>query len=201
MTHRPFRLGLTGSIGMGKSVVAGMFRQMGVPVFDADAEVHGLQGPGGALVGAIEARFPGTTRPQGVDRKALGARVIGKPGELRALEAIVHPAVAARRGAFLRRHAGHRIVLLDIPLLFENGLEAEMDAVAVVSAPASVQRRRVLRRPGMTSAKLRGLLASQLPDSLKRAGADIVISTARPKWQTRAQVRLLLACLRAAQGR
>jgi len=201
MTHRPFRLGLTGSIGMGKSTVAGYFRQLGVPVFDADAEVHALQGPGGALLDQIEARFPGTTGPQGVDRKALGARVFGHPEELRALEAIVHPAVAARRGAFLRRNAGHGIVLLDIPLLFEIGLDAQMDAVAVVSSPASVQRRRVLRRPGMTEAKLRSLLRSQLPDALKRAGADVVISTARPKWQTRAQVARLLACLRAAQGR
>jgi dephospho-CoA kinase len=201
MTHRPFRIGLTGSIGMGKSAVAGMFRQLGVPVFDADAVVHALQGPRGALLGAIEARFPGTTGPMGVDRKALGARVIGKPGEFRALEAIVHPAVAQARRVFLRRNAGHRIVLLDIPLLFETGLDAQMDAVAVVSAPVHIQRRRVLRRAGMTPAKLRGLLASQLPDRMKRAGADVVISTARPKWQTRVQVKRLLACLRAMQVR
>jgi len=201
MAHRPFRLGLTGSIGMGKSTVTGFFRQMGVPVFDADAEVHRLQGPGGALLGAIEARFPGTTGSAGVDRKALGARVLGKPGELRALEAIVHPAVAQARQAFLRRNAGHRIVLLDIPLLYETGIDAEMDAVIVVSAPAHVQRRRVLRRSGMTQAKLRAVLRSQLPDRMKRAGADIVISTARPKWQTRANVLRLLACLRANQGR
>ncbi len=201
MAHRPFRIGLTGSIGMGKSTVARYFRQMHVPVFDADAQVHALQGPGGALVPAIEARFPGTTGPQGVDRRALGARVIGQPQELRALEAIVHPAVAARRNAFLRRHAGHAIVLLDIPLLFETGLDSAMDAVIVVTAPAFVQRRRVLRRPGMTPARLRGLLASQLPDRMKRAGADAIIDTARPKWRTRAQVARLLACLRAAQVR
>jgi dephospho-CoA kinase len=201
VTHRPFRLGLTGSIGMGKSTVTGFFREMGVPVFDADAEVRRLQGPGGPLLGAIEARFPGTTGTAGVDRKALGARVFGKPDELRALEAIVHPAVADARQAFLRRNAGHRIVLLDIPLLFENGIDAEMDAVIVVSAPAHIQRRRVLRRPGMTPAKLQALLRSQLPDRMKRAGADIVISTARPKWQTRAQIVLLLACLRAKLGR
>lgn len=201
MTHRPFRLGLTGSIGMGKSTVTGFFRALGVPVFDADAEVHRLQGPGGALLGAIEARFPGTTGPAGVDRKALGAHVLGKPEELRALEAIVHPAVAEARHTFLRRNAGHRIVLLDIPLLYENGLDAEMDAVVVVSAPAHIQRRRVLRRPGMSQARLRAVLRSQLPDRMKRAGADIVISTARPKWQTRAKVVRLLACLRASQGR
>jgi dephospho-CoA kinase len=201
VTHRPFRLGLTGSIGMGKSAVAAMFAQMGVPVFDADAEVHRLQGPGGALLGAIEARFPGTTGPDGVDRKALGGRVIGKPEELRALEAIVHPAVATARADFLRRHAGHSLVLLDIPLLFETGLDAQMDAVAVVSAPAFLQRRRVLRRPGMTRARLRGLLASQLPDAMKRAGADILIDTSRPKWRTRARVARVIACIRAAQGR
>ncbi len=201
MTHHPFRLGLTGSIGMGKSAVARMFAQMGVPVFDADAEVHRLQGPGGALVSAIEARFPGTTGPRGVDRKALGARVIGRPAELRALEAIVHPAVAARRSAFLRRHSGHRLVLLDIPLLFEIGLDAQMDAVAVVSAPVHVQRRRVMRRPGMTPARLRDLLASQLPDRMKRAGADVVIGTARAKWQTRRQVARVIACIRAVQVR
>ena len=201
MTHRPFRLGLTGSIGMGKSTVARIARRMGVPVFDADAEVHRLQGPGGALLGAIEARFPGTTGLQGVDRKALGARVLGHPPELAALEAIVHPAVAAQRQRFLRRNAGHRLVLLDIPLLYETGLDAQMDAVMVVSAPAFLQRRRVLRRPGMTPAKLRAILASQRPDTLKRAAADMLIDTGRPKWRTYAQVSRLLACLRAGQVR
>jgi dephospho-CoA kinase len=199
MARRPFRLGLTGSIGMGKSTVAHVARRLGIPVFDADAEVHKLQGPGGALLGRIEARFPGTTGPAGVDRKALGARVIGHPEELAALEAIVHPAVAQRRTAFLRRSTGHRLVLLDVPLLFETGLDAQMDAVLVVSAPGFVQRRRVLRRPGMTGARLRGLLRAQLPDRLKRAGADVVIETARPKWQTRRQVARLLTCLRAGQ--
>jgi dephospho-CoA kinase len=198
MAHRPFRLGLTGSIGMGKSTVTRFFRQFGVPVFDADAEVHDLQGPGGALLGAIERRFPGTTGSNGVDRKALGAHVFGQPAELRALEAIVHPAVADRRHVFLQRNAGHDLVVLDIPLLFETGLDAQMDAVAVVSAPVFVQQRRVLRRKGMTPARLRNLLKSQLPDVMKRAGADIVISTARPKWQTRAQIARLVACLRAS---
>jgi len=201
VTHRPFRLGLTGSIGMGKSTVAAVARRLGIPVFDADAQVHAMQGPGGMLVSAIEARFPGTTGPMGVDRQALGARVIGRPAELAALEAIVHPAVAAQRRAFLRRHAGHRLVLLDIPLLYETGLDAWVDAVAVVSAPGFLQRRRVLRRPGMTAAKLRALLRSQRPDHLKRLAADVVIETGRPKWQTRAQVMRLLACLRAAQAR
>ncbi|MBO9576510.1 MAG: dephospho-CoA kinase [Sphingobium sp.] len=201
MTRRPFRLGLTGSIGMGKSTVARIARRMGVPVFDADAEVHALQGAGGEILPAIERRFPGTTGPAGVDRRELGARVIGNPAEMAALEAIVHPAVAARRRVFLRRHAGHRLVLLDIPLLFETGLDSQMDAVAVVSAPRFLQRRRVLKRRGMTPAKLRAFLASQLPDQMKRAGADILIDTGRPKWRTYAQVSRLLACLRAGQVR
>ncbi len=198
MTHRPFRLALTGSIGTGKSTVAAVFSEAGVPVFDADAQVHRLQGPGGALIPAIEARFPGTTGPQGLDRKLLGAHVMGNPAELRALEKIVHPAVAAARRAFLRRHAGHRLVLLDIPLLFETGGERSMDMVILLSAPPFVQRHRVLRRKGMTEARLRNVRAAQMPDHQKRARADIIISTARPKWQTRAEISRLLACLRGA---
>jgi len=182
---------------MGKSTVAAMFRAQGVPVFDADATVRELQGPGGALLGAIEARFPGTTGAGGVDRQALGARVIGQSDELRALERIVHPAVAVARRAFLVRHRSHRIVLLDIPLLFETGGDHLVDHVLVVSAPAFVQRRRVLRRPGMTPAKYARLLASQMPDREKRRRADHVIGTGRQKWQTRAEVTRLLTCLRA----
>ncbi|MBT2188590.1 dephospho-CoA kinase [Sphingobium nicotianae] len=196
MAHRPFRLGLTGSIGSGKSTVAAVFRQAGVPVFDADAEVHRLQGPGGALLPAIEARFPGTTGPMGVNRQALSARVIGKPAELRALERIVHPAVGTARQAFLRRQAGHRLVLLDIPLLFETGGERAMDRVIVLSTPLFVQRRRVLRRKGMTEGRLRKIRAAQMPDHLKCARADFILNTARPKWQTRAEISRLLACLR-----
>jgi len=196
--HRPFRLGLTGSIGMGKSAVAAMFRDLGVPVFDADAEVHRLQGPGGALIGPIEALFPGTSGPQGVDRRALGARVIGKPDEMAALEAIVHPAVRASRHDFIARHRSHPVVLLDIPLLFETGAERALDAVIVVSAPSFVQRRRVLGRRGMTMAKFMQIRASQMADHAKRGRADLIIETARPKWQTKAQIRRLLACLRAS---
>jgi len=196
MVHRPFRIGLTGSIGMGKSTVAQVFARAGVPAFDADAEVHRLQGPGGKLLGAIEARFPGTTGPQGVDRQKLGALVLGKPMELRALERIVHPAVHAARRAFLRRTGAHRMVLLDIPLLFETGGERQMDLVLVVSAPGFVQRRRVMRRPGMTLTRFHRLRDAQLPDRAKRARADRVISTAHPKWRTRADVVRLLACLR-----
>jgi len=183
---------------MGKSTIAAMIRAQGVPVFDADATVRALQGPGGALLGAIEVRFPGTTGPGGVDRQALGARVFGHPDELRALERIVHPAVAAARRRFLARHRAHRMILLDIPLLFETRGDRQVDRVIVVSAPASVQRRRVLRRPGMTPVKFARLLASQMPDREKRRRADHVIETGRAKWQTRMQVVRLLACLRAS---
>lgn len=198
MTHRPFRIGLTGSIGMGKSNAAGAFARLGVPVFDADAEVHRLQGPGGVLLPAIEARFPGTTGPQGVDRRALGTRVIGKPEEMKALEAIVHPAVRAARRDFLARNRAHAMVVLDIPLLFETGGEREMDLVLVVSAPAFLQRRRVLNRPGMSWQRFARLRASQMPDHEKRALADVIIGTARPKWQTFAEISRLVACLRGS---
>lgn len=201
MARRPFRLGLTGSIGMGKSAVAGMARQLGVPVFDADAQVHRLQGPGGALIAPIEARFPGTTGPMGVDRQKLAAKVIGMPAELAALEAIVHPALAASRRAFLRRNRSRPIVILDVPLLFETGGERQMDAVALVSAPLAVQRRRVLARKAMTEARFRAILDRQMPDHEKRARADFIIATARPKWQTRSQLARLLTCLRNVQVR
>ena len=196
MPRRPFRIGLTGSIGMGKSTVAQMFRAQGVPIFDADAEVHRLQGPGGAVVEAIEARFPGTTGPAGVDRKKLGSLVLGKPDELHALERIVHPAVAASRQGFVRRHASYKMVLLDIPLLFETRGEKQMDLVIVVSTSSFLQRRRVLRRPGMTHSRLTKILANQMPDHVKRARADVIIDTAGPKWRTKARVARLVACLR-----
>ncbi|MEY3704048.1 MAG: hypothetical protein RLZZ561_1668 [Pseudomonadota bacterium] len=194
------RIGLTGSIGMGKSAVSAMFRQMGVPVFDADAEVHKLQGPKGALVERIEARFPGTTSAQGVDRQKLGAAVLGKPDELRALEHIVHPAVFHARQAFLRRHRSRPIVVLDIPLLFEKGGAAQVDVTVVVSAPAFLQRRRVLRRKMMTPAKLRHIRHLQMPDHVKRQKADFVIETGTSMMVTRAEVRRLIACLSQRKG-
>lgn len=194
------RIGLTGSIGMGKSAVSGMFRQMGVPVFDADAEVHKLQGPKGALVERIEARFPGTTSAQGVDRQKLGAAVLGKPDELRALEHIVHPAVFHARQAFLRRHRSRPIVVLDIPLLFEKGGASQVDVTVVVSAPAFLQRRRVLRRKMMTPAKLRHIRHLQMPDHVKRQKADFVIETGTSMMVTRAEVRRLIACLSQRKG-
>jgi dephospho-CoA kinase len=199
-------VGLTGSIGMGKSAVAQMLGRLDVPVFDADAAVHQLQGPGGALVGAIEARFPGTTGPKGVDRQKLGALVLGNTAELRALERIVHPAVGRMRAAFLRRYRSRPVVVLDIPLLFETlaphrHAPRGIDAVVVVSAPFVVQRHRVLRRPGMSEAKFRQILRRQVPDRIKRARADHVIETARPKWRTFCAVRRVVACLRARRVR
>jgi dephospho-CoA kinase len=189
------RLGLTGSIGMGKSTVAAMFAEEGVPVFDADAAVHRLQGPEGALVAEIESHFPGTTGPAGVNRTALSERVLGEPEALRRLEGLVHPAVAREREAFLAAHAAAPVVLLDIPLLFEAGGWREVDRIAVVSAPAAVQRTRVLARPGMTPQKFEAILARQLPDSEKRARADFVIPTGGSFDETRQAVRRILACL------
>ena len=195
------QLGLTGSIGMGKSTVAAMFADRGVPVFDADAAVHRLQGPGGRLVARIEAMFPDTTGPGGVDRTALGEAVLGDPEALKQLEALVHPAVAAERAAFLGANAGAPLVLLDIPLLFETGGDAALDKVAVVSAPPEVQRARVLARPGMTPDRFAAILARQTPDAEKRARADVVIDTGVPLAETRARVDAVIACLAAGTGR
>lgn len=189
---RPLVLGLTGSIGMGKSTVAAMFADLGVPVFDADAEVRRMQGPGGALLPAIEAAFPGTTGPAGVDREALGAAVFGDAAALARLEAIVHPAVRAAREAFLIEHGGAPLVVFDIPLLFEKGGDAEVDATVVVSAPPEVQRARVLARPGMTPERFASILALQMPDAEKRARADHVLDTGCPLDQTRAAVAALV---------
>ena len=195
--RRPFILGLTGSIGMGKSTAAAMFEREGVPVFDADAEVHKLQGPGGALVDAIEARFPGTTGPGGVDRQKLGARVLGNTHELAALEAIVHPAVGREQKKFLMRHRARDVVILDVPLLFEKGGWRRVGAIAVVSAPLWMQTRRVMRRPGMTRAKLKAIRHLQVPDRVKRARADFVIETGRTKSETYRQIRAIASCFRA----
>jgi dephospho-CoA kinase len=189
------RLGLTGSIGMGKSTVAAMFADEGVPVFDADAAVHRLQGSDGALVAEIEAHFPGTTGAEGVNRGALSERVLGEPEQLRQLEALVHPAVAREREAFLAASAAAPVVVLDIPLLFEAGGWREVDRIAVVSAPAEVQRTRVLARPGMTAEKFERILARQMPDSEKCARADFVIPTGGSLEETRRAVRRILACL------
>jgi dephospho-CoA kinase len=188
-------LGLTGSIGMGKSTVARMFADEGVPVFDADAVVHHLQGPAGALVAEIEAQFPGTTGAAGVNRTALAERVLAAPAALSRLEAITHPAVAREREAFLAAHRDAPLVVLDIPLLFEKGLDATVDKVAVVSADAETQRLRTLGRPGMTPDKFLRILSHQLPDAEKRARADFVIPTDVPMEATRDSVRRIVACL------
>lgn len=193
--------GLTGSIGMGKSAVAAMLRKEGVPVFDADAEVHRLQGPGGALLPAIEARFPGTTGPRGVDRQKLGAAVFNHPEELRALEHIVHPAVAKSRQAFLRRHRSRPMVVFDIPLLFEKGPPRGLSGIIVVTAPAWKQRKRVLARPGMTPQKFKKIRKLQMPDAAKRKRADYIVNTGTTFGRTREAVRRLTACLSRRAGR
>lgn len=190
-------IGLTGSIGMGKSTVAAMLEELGVPVFDADAEVRAMQGPGSALLSRIEADFPGTTGPEGVDREALGAMVFGNPEELAKLEAIMHPAVAERRSAFLEENAEAPLLVFDIPLLFEKGGEAAVDTVVVVSAPADIQRKRVLARPGMMIDKFEQILALQTPDATKRARADHVIDTGQTHAETRADLAALIERLRA----
>lgn len=189
------RIALTGSIGMGKSTVAAMFAARGIPVFDADAVVRELQGPGGALVAAIESRFPGTTANGAVDRDRLAALVLADRDALSALEMIVHPAVADRRAAFVDSHHAAPALLFDIPLLFESGGERAFDVVIVVSAPAEVQRARVLARPGMTADKFERILARQTPDAIKRERADFVIDTSLSLAQTEAEVDRILTCL------
>ena len=168
-------LALTGSIGMGKSTVAAMFKAAGIPVFDADATVRRLQGPGGVLVERIEERFPGTTRDGAVDRDLLAEHVLHDAAELAALEAIVHPAVHHERTRFIVENGDAPALLFDIPLLFETGGAGTFDKVIVVSAPAEVQRARVLARPGMTEEKFAAVLRQQLPDSMKRQRADFII--------------------------
>jgi dephospho-CoA kinase len=194
---RPRIIGLTGSIGMGKSAVAKMFADEGIPVFDADAAVHDLQGPRGALVPIIEAAFPSTTGPDGVDRAKLGAAVFGNPGALKKLEAIVHPAVARERVQFLEDHADADWLVFDIPLLFEKSGANEVDIIVVVSAPQKIQRDRVLARPGMTESKFESILKLQMLDSEKRARADYVINTGIPRGQTAANIRKLVQSLRS----
>lgn len=192
-------VGLTGSIGMGKSTTAAMFAAEGVPVYDADAEVHALYARGGAAVEPLEAAFPGVVVDGAVDRDKLSRHVVGKPDELKRLEAIVHPLVGESRVGFFQKAVadGADIVILDIPLLFETGGEKRMDAVVVVSAPADLQRRRVLARPGMDEAKLDAILARQMADAEKRARAHFVIDTGQGLDHARTQVRDVLKRLRA----
>jgi dephospho-CoA kinase len=195
-------LGLTGSIGMGKSTAAATFRRLRVPVFDADATVHRLQGPGGRAVAAIAAAFPGTVREVGgrraVDREALRRAVLGDPEALRRLERIVHPLVRDEERRFLAaaRRRGERLVVLDIPLLFETSGASRCDSVLVVTAPASVQRWRVLRRPGMTEERLRAILARQTPDAEKRRRADHVVPTSLSRHQAQRRIRRIVREIR-----
>jgi dephospho-CoA kinase len=192
----PLIIGLTGSIAMGKSTVAGMFEAEGVPVFDADATVHFLQGRGGLLVAEIEAVFPGTTSSNGVDRQKLGAAVLGDKSKLAQLESIIHPVVGGMRNAFLAEHADRDMIVFDIPLLFEKGGHHAVDHIVVVSASPEQQRERALARPGMTLEKFERILKLQTPDAEKRAKADTVIDTGQSIAETSLQVHALVKKLR-----
>jgi dephospho-CoA kinase len=196
-----FILGLTGSLGMGKSTTARFFAEEGIPVHDADAVVHRLYE--GEAVAAIEAAFPGTTAGGKVDRNKLAERVLGDAAALARLEAIVHPLVqAAERRLIAEAEArGEKVAVLDIPLLFESGADRRVDAVVVVSAPADVQQSRVLERPGMTMEKLEAILARQMPDAEKRRRADFVVDTSRGLEAARAQVRAILAAVATMRKR
>jgi dephospho-CoA kinase len=192
-------VGLTGSIGMGKTETGRMFERLGVPVFDADKAVHQLYGPGGAAVAAIEAAFPGVVVDGAVDRAALAARVLGDEAAVRRLEAIVHPRVQEMRARFLEtaRQEGRDLVVVDIPLLYETGGETRVDRTVVVSAPPAVQRQRVLARPGMTEAKFQAILARQIPDEEKRKRADFVVDSSVGLDHAFAQVERIVASLRS----
>lgn len=188
-------IAITGSIGMGKSTVAGMFEDAGIPLFDADAAVRALQGEGGRLVPEIETAFPGSTKDGAVDREALSAMVLGDRDALARLEGIVHPAVHHERTRFILAHGDAPALAFEIPLLFETNGEENFDVVVVVSAPPDLQRERVMSRPGMTADKLDNILARQIDDADKRARADFVVDTSGSLDETRAQVDRILACL------
>jgi dephospho-CoA kinase len=196
-------LGLTGSIAMGKSVTAGFFRSYGVPVFDADRAVHDLMAPGGAAVPSVLGAFPGTgAETGGIDRKALGAHVLGDAPALRRLEAILHPLVAAAERAFLQRSCrnGDPCVVLDVPLLFETGGERRCDATVVASAPGWLQRQRALARPGMTEERFAAIVAQQMPDAQKRRRADFVVATGAGRARALADVGRVLAAVHGRRG-
>lgn len=194
------KIALTGSIGMGKSTVAGMFEAAGIPVFDADAVVRKLQGPGGALIERIGELFPGCVRSGTLDRDCLAQIVLADRSKLAVLEEIVHPAVRDWRQAFIDKHRDAPALIFEIPLLFEIGAEKDFDKVIVVSAPFEVQRARVLQRQGMTPEKLESILARQMPDEEKRRRADFVIDTGKDLSTTETQVRHILDCLGLSSG-
>jgi dephospho-CoA kinase len=191
-------IGLTGSIGMGKSTTATLFAEQGLPVYDADAAVHRLYAPGGAAVAPVAALFPDVVVDGAIDRRRLSAHVLGNDVAMRALEAVVHPLVGADRQAFFdRAREGHAdLVVLDVPLLFETGGAGALDAVVVVSAPVDVQKARVLARPDMDAEKFAAILARQLPDADKRARADFVVDTSMGLDHARDQVRSIVTTLR-----
>ncbi len=191
-------IGLTGSIGMGKSTTAALFAEEGALVYDADAEVRRLYGPGGAAVAKIEAAFPGSTNANGVVRRRLSDMVLGDPAELARLNAIVWPMMSAARAAFLKaaQDQGAAVAILDVPLLLETGGGAEVDMVVVVTAPEAVQRERVLQREDMTPAKFDAILAAQMPDEAKRARADYIIDTSQGLDAARYSVRSIMGALR-----
>lgn len=193
-------LGLTGSIGMGKSTAADMLRHMGVPAHDSDATVHGLFAWDEEMRTAVDARFPGVLTADGVDRPALGAAVFEDPEARADLEAIVHPRVRAAADAFVRHHRrqGAALVVLDIPLLYETGGADRVDGVIVVSAPGWLQRRRVLARPGMSAEKFAGILASQMPDREKRRRADFVVETGAGRAYTFRRLKRIVMAVRGA---
>lgn len=195
-------VGLTGSIGMGKSETARMFRACGVPVFDADAVVHQLQAKGGRAIPAIEAAFPAVVQAGVLDRQKLGALVFAEPEAKKKLEAIMHPMVAEERIGFFAgaEKADVKFVVLDVPLLFETGGNKACDKVIVVSAPAEIQRTRVLARPGMTEEKFNHILARQVPDADKRAGADYVIETDKGLDHAEAKVKRIIGELTEVYG-
>jgi dephospho-CoA kinase len=195
-------IGLTGSIGMGKSTTAAMFREAGVPVYDADAAVHALYDQGGAAVGPVGEAFPGVVKDGRVDREALRQRVLGDPEALKRLNAIVHPLVGQDRVGFFKaaEELGADLVVLDVPLLFETGGHANVDYVVVVSAPPELQRERVLARPGMTPERLDAILAQQTPDAEKRARAHFVVDTGQGLAHAREQVFHIIAAVRASAG-
>ena len=191
-------IGLTGSIGMGKSTTAAMFREAGIPVYDADAAVHAAYAPGGSAVEPVGAAFPGVVKEGRVDREALRQAVLGDPEALKRLNAIVHPLIGRdRTGAFeAAKASGADMIILDVPLIFETGGERNMDAVIVVSAPAEMQRERVLAREGMSPERLEAILAQQLPDAEKRARADYVVDTGQGLEPARVRVVEIIADLR-----
>jgi dephospho-CoA kinase len=195
--RRPFVVGLTGSIGMGKTQTAKLFASLGIPVYDADAAVHALYDKGGRAVSSIAEAFPGTVKDGRVDRALLSAQLAGDEAAFQRLEAIVHPLVLNMRAEFIAAAAetGRNLVILDIPLLFETGGDKDVDAVVVVSAPADVQRERVLKRPGMTIGKLEAIHARQIPDAEKRAKADFVIETDKGLDHALVQVKAVVATL------